>query len=285
MNELQPSPIPAELHKDEADKEEQPRNPFAESEANLSTRFPGKFIKFRSFERADMDSLDSATQARIISHSQQLWNELGNEDGKYKVPMINTDFVIGTEPPEQMDRGLSAKQQWEGKPGYYSIGERVIGTTLVEEIANPNSLVTNEEIDRVFGSIGNYYIDKLHSGEEFVVDMNIEQFMCGYLETNPEKKGVFLIDQEPLYGNAIDNGTLTGGFASLRFQAHKVAEMVLKVEEERSITLESAHAAAVNLLKALPPHPAPFVRSDGTAFNPTLELIGKMKSTEPRSLN
>lgn len=242
-------------------------------------QFPGKFIKFRTFERSSdfLASLDMEGRVRTMRHARDLWCELSDPEGKYAIPMPRTDYVIGYEPPYQLEQSYNPHRP-DTRPGYYSVSEEVIGTPLAEEIARPDSLVTDEALTHLFATLGSYYLDKLQQGGDFVVDMKIDQFMYGHLKDDSGNMRILLVDQEPFYGNLIDDGvSASGGFNSLRAQAYQIAKMIIDTEEIRGVTFADAREVVLQLLDALPPHPAPLMLNGGVKYDPGEKLIAKLQ--------
>lgn len=242
-------------------------------------QFPGHYIKFRTFGHSSdiLTNLDTEGRVQVMAHARDLWRELGDPEGKYKIPMPRVDYIIGHEPPYQLEPAYNLHRP-DARPGYYSISEEIIGTPLTEEACRIDSLVTDEELDDLFATLSGYYLDKLHQGGDFVVDMKMDQFMYGYLKDDLNTVQIFLVDQEPFYGNAVDDGvSSSGGFESLRAQAYKVAEMVIDTEAGRETILPDARRLALQLLNELPLHPAPLVRNDGTIYDPTEKLIAELQ--------
>lgn len=242
-------------------------------------QLPGHYIKFRTFERSSdlLTNLDTEDRVRVMTHARDLWRELGDPEGKYGISMPHVDYIIGHEPPYQLEPSYALHRP-NARPGYYSVSEEVVGTPLSEEVVRLDSLVTDDELNDLFATLGGYYLDKLQHGGDFVVDMKIDQFMYGHLRDDPGNTQIFIVDQEPFYGSVVDDGvSASGGFESLRAQAYKVAEMVIGTEKIRGVVLSDARKSALQLLSALPPHPAPIVLANGTTYDPGEKLTASLQ--------
>lgn len=168
------APFKAEMVKSNILGEHENKDNVLELDGNLD-----KIVRKESFKKLEQLSINKVDPIELAVIGKKLFKEL--EDYNILAPV---EFIIG--------------QDEQGEKVVYEIVQKIKGGNL-EEVEITKEI--QEEVEKLYNSIANYYLDKSRKEENFLADINgASQYVYGTTKEN-EQKRIYLTDTD-LYINS-----------------------------------------------------------------------------------